>query len=211
MFEEREEIKNQQSKVKNGMSRRRLLRGLSSATVLPVAVEAQHEHHAPQAEKKAPVGPYKPKCFNAHEYRTLTKLADLIIPADEQSSGAVAGGAPEYIDLLASGNDELAAIFTGGLALLDRESERRNGAKFAEAKPERQTALLDLIAYRKNDSPDLGPGIRFFEWARKLTVDAYYTSKAGIADLGYKGNVGMTEFKVPEEAVKLALERSGLR
>jgi len=203
------------AKGRTGVSRRGLLAGLSAAAAMGTAEASQgqlsHPIHPPAAAEKKPTGgPYKPKAFNPHEYRTLTKLADLIMPADEHSAGAVAGGALEYIDLLAGNNDELAAIFTGGLAWLDRESERRAGTKFADAPEKEQTALLDLIAYRKNDSAELGPGIRFFDWARKLTVDAFYTSKAGIADLGYKGNVGMAEFKVPEEAVKLALERSGL-
>ncbi len=191
-------------------SRRQLLQQAALGAFAGVlsAEAAQHVHHAVAQEKRAAGGAYKPKYFNAHEWRTLVRLTDLIIPSDEHSPGAAAAGAPEFIDLLCNQNAQLAAIYTGGLAWLDREAVRRHGKQFADATPEEQTALLDLIAYRKNDSPELGPGIRFFEWARKMTVDAYYTSKVGIADLGYKGNVGMTEFKIPEEAVRYALKRS---
>ena len=49
-----------------------------------------------------------------------------------------------------------------------------------------------------------------FSWARRLTVDAFYTSKIGIADLGYLGNKGMAKFEVPAEAIRYALTRSGL-
>jgi hypothetical protein len=41
-----------------------------------------------------------------------------------------------------------------------------------------------------------------------MTVDAYYTSAAGIEELGYLGNKAVTEFKVPQPAIDYALERS---
>ena len=59
-------------------------------------------------------------------------------------------------------------------------------------------------------SPDLGPGIRFFDWARRMTVDAYYTSAAGIGEIGFTGNGALAEFTVPQEAMDYALKRSGL-
>jgi hypothetical protein len=190
----------------SALSRRDLVRAIAlSATALGgfSAEAAQHVHHA-AAEERKKAGSYTPKLFNAGEYRTLDVLAELIMP------GAREAGAKEFIDLLASESAQLANIYTGGLAWLDREMERRYGAKFADASPDQQAGLLDLIAYRKNDSPELGPGITFFEWARKMVVDAYYTSPQGIAALGYQGNKGMTEFRVPAEALEYAAKRSGL-
>ncbi|MCW5983510.1 MAG: gluconate 2-dehydrogenase subunit 3 family protein [Bryobacteraceae bacterium] len=185
-------------------SRRDLARIALAATAGGLTAEAaQHVHHAAAAETKQ-TGTYSPKFFTASEYRTLDLLAEMIVP------GAREGGAKEFIDLLASVNEGLAAIYTGGLAWLDREMERRHGRPFAEATEEQRTAMLDLIAYRKNDSPELGPGIVFFDWARKMVVDAYYTSPAGIAALGFQGNKGMTEFRIPSEALEYALKRSGL-
>jgi hypothetical protein len=58
-------------------------------------------------------------------------------------------------------------MFTGGIAWLDREMLRRYSKDFLTADHEQQTEMLDLIAYRKNNSPELGPGIRFFDWARR--------------------------------------------
>lgn len=180
-----------------------LLRSAAAAFTLTGldAEAAQHVHQAAAEEKKA-TGAYKPKLFNAQEYKTLSSLAETIIP------GALEGGAPEFIDLLSSQNAELAAIFTGGLAWLDREMQRRGGTHYLESKPEQQTALLDALAYRKNHTPELAHGVDFFQWCRRLAADAYYTSKAGIAALGYKGNGAMTEFKVPQEAIDYALKRS---
>ncbi len=186
------------------VSRRDLLRNVAlSATLGGLNAEAaQHVHNLAVEEKQAAGGVYRPKCFQPGEFRALQALAELIVP------GAGKAGAAEFIDLLSSQNEEMAAIYTGGLAWLDREMERRHGSKFAAAKPAEQTALLDLIAFRRNDSPELGPGVRFFDWARRMTVDAYYTSPAGVRELGYKGNVGMTEFRVPQQAIDHALKRS---
>jgi gluconate 2-dehydrogenase gamma chain len=111
--------------------------------------------------------------------------------------------------MLASENERLAGIYTGGLAWLDHAILGRSGKNFVDAPPAGQTALLDLIAYRKNDSPDLGPGISFFDWVRRMTVDAFYTSKIGIEDLDYRGNTAMAKYEVPHEAIQYALKRSG--
>lgn len=191
------------------LSRRDLLRGiaLSATTLGGVTLEAAQLVHGIAADEKA-AGAYKPKGFTSHEFRTLQKLADYIIPADDHSPGAVEAGAPEFIDLLASQNQELAAIYTGGIGWLDRSMERLYNANFLSAKPEQQTAMLDLISYRKNQSPQLGPGIRFFDWTRRMVVDAFYTSPVGVKDLGYMGNTAVARFEVPQEAIDYALKRS---
>ena len=188
------------------VSRRTLLRNIALAATAAgmTPLDAQHVHEATAEAKKAAGGLYKPKAFTDHEYATIRALNDLIFP------GAVEGGAPEFIDLLSSNNVELATIYTGGIAWLDHQMSTRYDATFLAAKPDQQTAMLDLIAYRKNETPDLAPGIRFFDWIRRMTADAYYTSKPGIADLGFVGNKGMAKFEVPVEAIDYALKRSGL-
>ena len=40
---------------------------------------------------------------------------------------------------------------------------RHTATNFLSAAPESRPPMLDLIAYRKNDSPELGPGILFFD------------------------------------------------
>lgn len=201
----------------NELSRRALLQSIGASLTLSAAgagvlsaQDAGHVHHM-VAEARA-TGDYKPKCFTEHEYATLRRLAELIMPPDEHSKGALDAGAPEFIDLLASNNSELAAIYTGGMGWLDQQMKHRYSAAFLDAQPAQQTAMLDLIAYRKNEAahPELGPGIRFFTWIRNMVVDAYYTSQAGMDDLGYMGNTAMTTFTVPEEAIQYALKRSGL-
>ncbi len=171
---------------------------------------AQKVHNAVSAARKS-AGPYRPKFFQEREYKSLRILADTIVPADAESKGALDAGAPEFIDLLCSQNEELGSIYTGGLGWLDEAMRRRYSANFLEASPEQRLELLNLIAYRRNNSPELGPGIRFFVWVRKMVVDAYYTHPVGIAHVGYIGNTGMTAFHVPAEAIDYALKRSPFR
>ena len=199
----------------NEVSRRALLRAIGASLTLSAgglevlsAQDAAHVHQIVGDDRAK--GPYKPKCFTAHEYGTLRRLAELIVPPDEHAKGALDAGAPEFIDLLASGNAELASIYTGGLGWLDEQMKHRYAAAFLDAQPAQQTAMLDLIAYRKNESahPELGPGIRFFNWVRNMVVDAYYTSKVGMDDLGFMGNGVVATFSVPEEAIQYALKRS---
>lgn len=162
---------------------------------------AQHVHHEAAAEV-ARTGAYTAKVFSEHEWKTLDLLAEMVCP------GARQGGAKEFIDLLASGNDGLASIFTGGLGWLDQECRRRHGAALLDAAEAQRAALLDRIAYRKNETPESAAGIRFFDWLRKLVFDAYYTSEAGIREIGYRGNGAMTEFAVPAGAIDYAIKRS---
>jgi len=191
------------------VSRRDLLKNIAlSATLGGLSLEAAQHVHGLASQEKAAGGAYKPKGLNAHEFGTLQKLADFVIPSDERSPGASASGAPEFIDLLASQNPQMLEIYTGGIAWLDYTMQRRYSSDFVSAKPEQQTALLDLIAYRNNESPELGPGIHFFEWARRMVVDAYYTSPIGIKEVGYMGNTAVSKFEVPQEAVEYALKRS---
>jgi gluconate 2-dehydrogenase gamma chain len=163
--------------------------------------DAQHVHEAAASDVK-PGEAYKPKALTAHEFETLKALGERIIP------GSSKGGVAEFVDLLSSQNPELLTIFTGGLAWLDDVMKRQCDADFLTAKLEYQTAMLDLIAYRKNETPELAPGVRFFVWARRLTVDAYYTSAAGIKELGYMGNKAQRQFTVPVEAIDYAVKRS---
>jgi hypothetical protein len=146
---------------------------------------------------------YAPKALTAHEYATMESLSEWIVP------GARAAGVAPFIDFLCNATDDMKIIFTGGLGWLDDAMRRRTeGKDFVGASQDQQKAMLDLIAFRENYAPDLGPGIQFFEWARRLVVDAYYTSPAGIKEVGYIGNSAMATFSVPQAAVDYALKRS---
>lgn len=199
------------SEPEAGASRRDVFRILAAGATVAAATPAlaQHEHHhAAAAAEPKKAGPYQPKALTTHEYATLERLAELIVPADEGGPSAKDAGAAEYIDFMCSRSPELKDIYTGGLSWMDRAMQRRVGALFVKAEAEQQRSLLDLIAYRANRTPELGAGVEFFAWCRKMVVDGYYTSRVGAKDVGYKGNVGMAVFKIPDEALQYALGRS---
>lgn len=185
------------------ISRRDVLKnlavGAAGGSVLQMipAEAAALVHQMVQKEKAAsPAGKYTPKYFSPHRYETLRTLCDTIIPKDEKSGGATEAGAPEFIDLLCSENEEFQLHIGGGLNWLDNASADRYGQNFLQSTPAQKKEILGLIAYRKNakSDPSLAPGIAFFTRLRQMTCDAFYTSKIGIADLQYIGNTALAEF-----------------
>ena len=192
------------------ITRRDALRRLALALGATGAIDrsSAQEVHALAAEAQAVAGGvYVPRTFNAHEYRTLERLTDLIVPVEEGAPGALAAGAAAWIDMISSENADLRATYTTGFAWLDRAMQKRGAADFVTASPADQTALLDLIAYRRNQSPELAPGIQFFTWVRRMTVDAFYTSEIGIRDIGYRGNSAMSSYPSPTQAIEYAIKK----
>ncbi len=184
------------------ISRRDILKNLAVGTaggsvlqMIP-AKAAELAHELIQEQKASAAGKYTPNFFPAHQYQTLVFLCDAIIPKDEVSGGAVEAGAPEFIDLLTSENEEYRSIFGGGLMWLDNFCVDRYEHVFLECAPMQQKEALDLIAYSKNAAadPSLSQGVAFFAKLRKLTCDGFYTSKIGIEDLQYIGNTALAEF-----------------
>jgi len=186
-----------------GISRRDILKnlavGAAGGSVLQMipAKAAELAHEMIQKEKSSsPAGKYAPKFFPAHQYQTLLLLCEAIIPKDEVSDGAVEAGAPEFIDLLTSENEEFQAVLGGGLMWLDNFCTDRYEHTFLECAGAQQKEVLDLVAYRKNakSDPALSQGIAFFAKLRAMTCDGFYTAKIGIEDLKYIGNTAIAEF-----------------
>ena len=164
--------------------------------VIPLQA-AEHVHQMIEAEKAdAKTGAYVPKYFNAHDYKTLQTLCETILPADEDSGGAIEAGAPEFIDLITSENEKYKRVLGDGLKWLDSTCVSRYGKAYLDCTPQQQKEILDLIAYRKNAAQDdaLKQGVEFFSLLRNLTSDGFFTSKIGIKYLGYKGNTYLPEF-----------------
>jgi gluconate 2-dehydrogenase gamma chain len=185
-----------------GVTRRDVLKsvvvGAAAGSVLQMipAQAAEYAHTLVQKEKLAAAGKYVPKFFPPHQYETLISLCDTILPKDERSGGAVEAGAPEFIDLLTSENEEFQVKLGGGLMWFDSFCVDRYGKVYLECGPEQRKEALDLIAYRKNvaTNPGLSSGVAFFAFLRNMTCDGFYTSKIGIADLQYIGNTSVHEF-----------------
>jgi len=194
------------------LTRRDVLQRLALAIAAAGAIDTLDAHEAHVAAQQATVaagGKYAPKALSAHEFATLERLTDLIIPADDKPGALQAEVAP-WIDLLLNVNADLKAKYTTGLAWLDA-AVAANGAKdFVSATPAQQAALLDVIAYKKNRTPENAAGIDFFMLARRMTCDGFYTSPVGMRDV-YMGNTPQAAFVVPQAAIDHVLSRSPLK
>ncbi len=98
------------------VSRRQVLRQLALAITAAGSgafnLEAARVVHALAGEERQ-AGGYRLKRLTEHEFATVSRLAELIVPADAGGGSGVDAGAPEFIDLLCSQNDELADIYQG--------------------------------------------------------------------------------------------------
>ena len=185
------------------VTRRAVLKSLSMSavagsvlTVIPLQA-AEHVHNMIESEKADnKAGVYAPKYFDAHGYKTLQALCEMILPADADSGGAMEAGAPEFIDLLTSENADYQSVLGGGMKGFDATCVSRYGKAYLECTPQQQSEILDLIAYRKNAVKDesLSQAMEFFSLLRNLTADGFFTSKIGIKYLGYRGNTFLLEF-----------------
>jgi len=173
------------------------------------ALDAREAHAAAHQAAAETGGLYAPKALSVHEFATLERLTDLILPADDKPGALQAAVAP-WIDLLLSVNADLKAKYTTGLAWLDTTIAAEGPGDFVSATPAQQTALLDVIAYRRNGAPKTDAGIDFFALARRMTCDGFYTSPIGMRDV-YPGNSPQAAFVVPQAAIDHVMSRSPVK
>ena len=161
----------------------------------PAEARQAHEHaEKARADAAKQAAPFKPKFFTAHEYATVTILVDLIIPRDERSGSATDAGVPAFMDFMMTDQPQRKVAMRGGLALVDRLAESRFGKRFVSASDAQRRQLLDEIAYTTNPDPGLRQAVTFFSSFRDLTASGFWSTKMGIADLQYQGNVFVDEW-----------------
>jgi gluconate 2-dehydrogenase gamma chain len=186
----------------------------AAAALTWTPAEAQQAHqHATDARRQAAASgaAYSPAFFDAHEWKTVRVLVDLIIPKDERSGSATDAGVPEFLDFMMIDQPERQLAMRGGLRWLDGEGLRRFDKRFVECAAGERTALLDDIAYPARARPAVSHGVAFFNSFRDLTASGFWSSKMGIEDLRYMGNQPTTWDGCPAEALqKLGLRRDGV-
>jgi len=183
------------------ISRRTALQIVTSAPVAaalvwtPAEAAQAHQHAATaQAQAAKTATPFKPKFFTAHEYATVAVLVDLIIPRDARSGSATDAGVPAFMDFMMIDQPRRQVAMRGGLALLDRLSMDRIGKSFLNASDAQRRQVLDEIAYTTNPDPGMRHAVAFFSSFRDLTASGFWSTKMGVADLQYKGNVFVDEW-----------------
>jgi hypothetical protein len=140
--------------------------------------------------------------FTPHEMATITVLADIIIPKDEHSGSASEAKVPEFIEFIAKDMPEHQLPLRGGLRWLDLQSATHFGQPFVKCTSPQQLELVTKIAYPKRATPDMQAGVAFFNRMRDLTASGFFSSKMGMADIGYVGNTPNRWAGVPADVLK---------
>jgi gluconate 2-dehydrogenase gamma chain len=190
------------------MKRRTMLRLVAAAPMAAgfawTDVEAQQAHQHAQAAQTTGLKtatPFKPKFFTAHEYATVRVLVDIIIPKDDRSGSATDAGVPEFMDFMMIDNPGRQTAMRGGLAWFDRECVSRYDKSFLACTEAERTKVLDDIAWPQKASPALSHGVSFFNSFRDLTASGFWSSRMGVKDIQYVGNVFVAEWKGCPDAV----------
>lgn len=129
---------------------------------------------------------YRPRFFSSDEYATLELLTDLIIPSDG-SPGAREAGVSEFIDFMVASDPKIQYRFRYGLSWIDTHARWLHNKAFRELAAERQTDILEHLAYKDQHRPREEDGQAFFKLVREYTVMGFYTSRIGLEELDYPG------------------------
>jgi hypothetical protein len=141
------------------------------------------------------------KFFDAHEMKTISILADIIIPRDDVSGSATDAGVPDFIEFIAKDMPQYQTPIRGGIKWLDIQCLKQFNSDFASLSEPQRIEMVDQIAFPEQAKPGMAPGVAFFNTMRDLTACGFFTSKIGIADLGYLGNRPNQWDGVPKEVL----------
>ena len=140
--------------------------------------------------------------FTPHEMATITVLGDIIIPKDEKSGSASDAKVPEFIEFIVKDIPDHQVPMRGGLRWLDLQCTNRYNKAFVDCSPQQQTEMVTDIAYPLKARPEMKQGVTFFNRMRDLTASGFFTSKMGIADIGYAGNTPNKWTGVPADVLQ---------
>jgi hypothetical protein len=155
----------------------------------------------PELMKAYKPGDFWPLTFTDAGRREAAALCDVVIPAEAGFPSASSVGVADFVDEWVSApypdNVRDRRTVMEGLAWLDGESTRRFGAPFAGASQAQREALCEEISAEAPKDSEGGKASRFFRKFRDLVAAGYYTTPAGMKDLGYVGNVPLAKFDGP--------------
>jgi hypothetical protein len=147
--------------------------------------------------------PFAPKFFTPAEFRTARILADMMIPRDERSGSASDAGVLEFMDFTMIDRPNAQKWMRPGLAWIDAQSNTRFGKPFADATESQRAAILNDIAWPERATPAMTDGVSFFNRFRDMTASGFWSSRVGVKDLKYEGNLFVPDWNgCPPAALK---------
>ena len=138
--------------------------------------------------------PFAPKFFQPDEWKLVRTLVDMVIPRDERSGSATDAGVPEFMDFIMIEYRNSQAWMRDGLAWLNGECRKRFTHGFISCSDAERRLVLDDIAYPKKAPPAMKAGVEFFNRFRDLTSGGFWSSRMGVKDLQYIGNMALAEW-----------------
>ncbi len=165
----------------------------------------------PDLQRVYQPGDLWPLTFSDAQRKTMIVLCDLIMPEDDVSPSASSLGVHDFVDEWISSpypaqKSDRNAILKG-LDWLDEEAGRRSAKNFVSLDAETQFSICHELSILAKKDRRKFPG-SFFQRLRDLVAGGYYTTPEGMKDIGYRGNVAMTEWNGPPPEV---LEKLGLQ
>ena len=140
--------------------------------------------------------------FTDSEFRMVEVLADIIIPADEESGSATDSGVPDFIEFMMKDYPAFQVPTRGGLMWLNYQCIRRFDKPFLDCIESEQMEVIDDIAWPDDADPGMEYGVRFFNRMRNLTATGFFTSEMGIEYIDYRGNRPGFWDGVPDDVLK---------
>ena len=143
----------------------------------------------------------KEKFFDDHEMKTISILADIIIPKDEVSGSATDAKVPEFIEFIVKDMPRHQLPMRGGLKWLDLQCLKHYAKPFSDCASQQQMEMVDNIAWPEKAKPEMQQGVAFFNLMRDLTATGFFTSEIGVKDIGYSGNRPNQWDGIPQEVL----------
>jgi len=193
-----------------GLNRRQMVQRLAGAmgaglampgvaTAHPVHKHLTSESTLTAADEKAAAADWTPEFLDPHQNATLTVLAERIVPG---STGAQVN---RFIDLLLSvDTQENQKKLLASLSAFEAEAISRHRQPFKDLIEDQQNAILTTASTEKPSQDNGGTGLSgpskegeevrltlrdHFENMKTWVSGAYYSSEAGIKELGWTGQV----------------------
>lgn len=199
-----------------GVSRRTVLQGLFAGAGAGLAIPGLAADHpmrlhamtsAPaEAQARAKAADWKPEFLDPHQFATLTALCARMLPGADEAL------ADRHVDaVLAVDTLDRRRRFLSALGAIEGASRDRFGRPFRALTAGEQDEVLTLASSgepgRKDwiwtpgtpvERPDPGPEVvtlrDHFDHVKGWIVGAYYSSEAGLKELGYTGQMFFAEF-----------------
>lgn len=145
---------------------------------------------------------YKPKWFQPDEWAEIKVMVDLIIPRDAKSGSATDAGVPQYMDFFCSEYPSYAWV-RDALRWFDGFAYNSYQKSFVKCTDAERRAMLDQVAWPAKAAPAVRDGVNHFNRLRDFTASGFFSSRMGVRDIGYIGNVARPTWKgCPPAALK---------